>query len=230
MKRESTKEGQRGNATRPFHQGQMLDAKVGLERQGNKKMRLQSHEQDMEISCEDKPLPLTFEGLERKFRGEIMKLMKEQCDAEDLENARHREKINNIKTRYGQKLSSLQDKQANHSQDEIVKLMKEQCDAEDAENARHREKINEINTLYREKLPSHRTKQANRREELLHKELQTQQHQYQQAEMDHHLTNTAQWDPYDYGGAAVAEAQAHKAYSDDLCNNTGPCACYQTFE
>ncbi|XP_059665857.1 uncharacterized protein LOC132311777 isoform X2 [Cornus florida] len=160
-------EGQRGNATRPFHQGQMLDAKVELEIQGNKEPRLQSHEQDMEIGYEDKPLPLTFENLEQKFQGEVMKLMKEQWDAED------------------------------------------------AENARHREKIIEINTRYQEKLSSLRAKQANRGEEFLHKELQARRHQYQQAEMDHHLTNTAPRDPYGYGGAAAAEAQAHRAYSAD---------------
>jgi phage terminase Nu1 subunit (DNA packaging protein) len=34
---------------------------------------------------------MSFEGLERKFFDEVMKLAKEQSDAEDVENARHRE-------------------------------------------------------------------------------------------------------------------------------------------
>lgn len=45
----------------------------------------------MEIGYEDNPLLQTFEGLDKKFLNEIMKLVKEQTDAEDAENVRHRE-------------------------------------------------------------------------------------------------------------------------------------------
>lgn len=62
-----------------------------MEKQGNKDSRAQAHEEDMEIGYEDNALPQTFEGLEQKFIQDIMKLTKEQQDAEDTENARHRE-------------------------------------------------------------------------------------------------------------------------------------------
>jgi hypothetical protein len=45
----------------------------------------------MELGFEDKSLPMSFEGLERKFFDEVTKLAKEQGDAEVAENARHRE-------------------------------------------------------------------------------------------------------------------------------------------
>lgn len=45
----------------------------------------------MEIGYEDKPQLLTFEGLERRFQDEIFNLIKEQADAEDAENTRHKE-------------------------------------------------------------------------------------------------------------------------------------------
>lgn len=45
----------------------------------------------MDVGFEDKPLSQTFEGLEQKFLDDIMKLAKDQSDAEDAENARHKE-------------------------------------------------------------------------------------------------------------------------------------------
>lgn len=45
----------------------------------------------MDVGYENKPLSQTFEGLEQKFLDDIMKLAKEQSDAEDAENARHKE-------------------------------------------------------------------------------------------------------------------------------------------
>jgi len=45
----------------------------------------------MDIGYEGNPLLQTFEVLEQKFHNDIMKLAKEQNDAEDSENARHKE-------------------------------------------------------------------------------------------------------------------------------------------
>lgn len=64
------------------------------ENQGNKETRLQSHEQEMEVGYEDNtytPSQLSFEGMEQRFQDEIMKLIKDLSNAEDAENARHKE-------------------------------------------------------------------------------------------------------------------------------------------
>lgn len=45
----------------------------------------------MDIGYEDNPISQTFEGLEQKFYDDILKLAKEQNNAEDAENIRHRE-------------------------------------------------------------------------------------------------------------------------------------------
>ncbi|KAL4576693.1 hypothetical protein LXL04_012791 [Taraxacum kok-saghyz] len=82
--------------------------RIPNQNQTNNKPRLQSHEQDMEIGYEDTNNPhLTSEGLEQRFQDEIMKLIKEQSNAEDEENARHKKRIVEINTRYQENLSSL---------------------------------------------------------------------------------------------------------------------------
>ncbi|KAJ4978531.1 hypothetical protein NE237_009311 [Protea cynaroides] len=106
-------EGQGSDLSRSYYQGQRPDTKLGLEKQANKDPISQNHEEDMEIGYEeDNALPQTFEGLEQKFLDEIMKLTKEQTDAEDAENARHMEKMNEINAQYQEKLTALR---ARHS-------------------------------------------------------------------------------------------------------------------
>ncbi|CAK9184658.1 unnamed protein product [Ilex paraguariensis] len=83
--------GQVGDASRSYYQGQRLDPRMALERQGLKDPRSQPREEDMEVGYEDNLSSQTFEGLEQKFLDDIMKLSKEQTDAEDAENARHRQ-------------------------------------------------------------------------------------------------------------------------------------------
>ncbi|KAF9587812.1 hypothetical protein IFM89_005816 [Coptis chinensis] len=68
------------------------DPKMGLDKHGNKDPRAQPHEQDMEVGYEDNASQQSFEGLTQKFHDEIIKLTKEQHEAEDVENARHRQK------------------------------------------------------------------------------------------------------------------------------------------
>ncbi|XP_021901343.1 uncharacterized protein LOC110817208 isoform X5 [Carica papaya] len=88
--------GQGGGGTRSYYQGESIESS---ENQVKKENKTQPQEQDMEIGYEDNPLLQTFEGLDKKFLNEIMKLVKEQTDAEDAENVRHREIIN-INTKY----------------------------------------------------------------------------------------------------------------------------------
>lgn len=83
--------GQGVDSSRSYFQGQRPDAKLALEKQNNSDLRSRPHEEDMDVGYENKPLSQTFEGLEQKFLDDIMKLAKEQSDAEDAENARHKE-------------------------------------------------------------------------------------------------------------------------------------------
>lgn len=82
--------GQGGDAL-SFYQGQRPDAKLAQEKQSNNDPRSQPHEEDMDIGYEDNPSSHTFEGIEKKFHDDFLKLAKEQADAEDAENTRHRE-------------------------------------------------------------------------------------------------------------------------------------------
>lgn len=82
--------GQGSDASRSLYEGQRSDSKIGLEKQAIRDPRAQACQEEMETGYEDNTLPQTFEGLEQKFLHDIMKLAKEQQDAEDAENARHR--------------------------------------------------------------------------------------------------------------------------------------------
>ncbi|KAI3962570.1 hypothetical protein MKW92_052529 [Papaver armeniacum] len=85
-------EGQRGDAPRALYQGQnRLDPQSGLEKTVINDQRVQIHEQDMEIGYDESSYSQTFEVVENKFHSDIIKLTKEQDEAEDAENARHKE-------------------------------------------------------------------------------------------------------------------------------------------
>lgn len=109
-----------GDASRPFYQSQRPDSKLGLEKQVNIDPRSQPHEEEMDIGYEEKTLSPTFEGLEEKFLDDIMKLTKEQTDAEDAEIARHRERINAINAQYQDQLAALRVRHANQ-RDEFLR-------------------------------------------------------------------------------------------------------------
>lgn len=113
-------EGQGGDAPRSYYQGQRSDRRMALQKQGNSDPRCQPHEEDMDIGYEDKPMLQNFEGLEQRFLDDIMKLAKEQTDAEDAENARHRESINTINSQYQEQLGALRARHANR-RDEFLK-------------------------------------------------------------------------------------------------------------
>lgn len=102
--------------------------------------------------------------------------------------------------------------------DEIMKLAKEQNDSEDAENARHREKLNAINAQYEEQLAALRARHAVRRDEILQRESQLRQQQYQQAMMDQYpISGMGSSDPHGYSGIATsaAVAEAYRGYNTD---------------
>lgn len=107
-----------GDAVRSYY---APDCKPELENQAMKEDKAQHQEQDMEVGYEDNTLPLTFEGLERKFHDDVIRLAKEQSEAEDAENARHRDKIIEINTRYQEKLSALRAQQANRREEFLRK-------------------------------------------------------------------------------------------------------------
>ncbi|KAM3251464.1 hypothetical protein P3L10_005534 [Capsicum annuum] len=132
-------EGQGSEASRPYYQSQR-DPRLALENQGGKDPRAQPREEDMDIGYEDKPVQQTFEGLEQKFLDDIMKLTKEQNDAEDAENSRHRERINAINTQYQEQLVALRSRQASH-RDEVLRreshARKQQYEQVALDNYRH---------------------------------------------------------------------------------------------
>ncbi|XP_021628623.1 uncharacterized protein LOC110626817 isoform X3 [Manihot esculenta] len=90
-------EGQAVDGSRSYFQGKGLglgpEPKLALEKQGINDPRFGPCEEDMQVGLKEKPLLQTFEGIEQKFLDDITKLAKEQNDAEDAENARHREDI-----------------------------------------------------------------------------------------------------------------------------------------
>ncbi|GFP89453.1 hypothetical protein PHJA_001088900 [Phtheirospermum japonicum] len=135
-------EGKGREAPRSYYQNQRLDPRAPMERQVGGDPRPQPHEEDMDIGYEDnnRVMP-TFEGLEQRFL------------------------------------------------DDFMKLSKEQTDAEDAENARHRERINAINAQYEEQLLALRARHASRRDEILRRESQVRQQQYQQMVIETYPTN-----------------------------------------
>ncbi|BFG34951.1 hypothetical protein CerSpe_212250 [Prunus speciosa] len=163
-------EGQGGDTSRSYFQGQRPDPKLAMEKQNNNDSRSQSHNEDMDLGYEDKPSSQTFEELEQKFL------------------------------------------------DDIRKLTREQNDAEDAENARHKEKIGAINAQYEEQLVALRARHASRRDELLRRESNARQHQYQQSVMDHYPNSSmGPSELRGYGGVAASAAggEGHRAYNTD---------------
>ncbi|KAL0437088.1 UNVERIFIED_CONTAM: hypothetical protein Sradi_0416700 [Sesamum radiatum] len=88
-----------------------------LEKQGGGDPRSQPHEEDMDIGYEDNHVLQTFDGLEQRFLDDIMKLSKEQIDAEDAENARHRERLNLINAQYEEQLGALRARHASQREE-----------------------------------------------------------------------------------------------------------------
>ncbi|XP_050369552.1 uncharacterized protein LOC126787698 [Argentina anserina] len=163
-------EGQVGDTPRSYFQGQRANPKHSLETQSNSDSRSQPHIEDVDLGYEDNPSLQSFDDLEQKFR------------------------------------------------DDIRKLTNEHNDAEDAENARHKEKIGTINTQYEEQLASLRSRHAGHRDELLRRESNARQHQYQQAVMDRYpKSSMGSSDIHGYSGnpASATAGDARRSYETD---------------
>ncbi|KAG7035910.1 hypothetical protein SDJN02_02710, partial [Cucurbita argyrosperma subsp. argyrosperma] len=102
-----------------YFQGQRPNSKLVLEKGSNSDPRSQSHGKNMENRFGDGLLPQNFDGLEQKFIDDIIKLAKEQNDAEDEENARHRERIMAINAQYEEQLAALRARHAGR-RDELL--------------------------------------------------------------------------------------------------------------
>ncbi|OMO52129.1 hypothetical protein CCACVL1_29347 [Corchorus capsularis] len=111
--------GQGTDGSRTYYQGQRPDPKLSLEKQ-NADPRSRRHDEDMQVGYEQDHLSQTLEGLEKKFLDDITKLAKEQNDAEDAENNRHREKINAINSQYQEQLAALRARHASR-RDEFLR-------------------------------------------------------------------------------------------------------------
>ncbi|KAH9298924.1 hypothetical protein KI387_030606, partial [Taxus chinensis] len=73
----------------PYYHGQMTDS---IPPEGNNVMPKESaQKQEVSVGFEDQSLTKSLEAFEQNLMNEVMKLMKEQDDAEDEENTRHRE-------------------------------------------------------------------------------------------------------------------------------------------
>lgn len=83
--------GQGSDVLSTLYEAQMSDSKLGREMQINRDPRAHARQDELVATFDDGTLPQTFEGLEKKFLNDIMNLAKEQQEAEDRENARHRE-------------------------------------------------------------------------------------------------------------------------------------------
>eukprot|EP01018_Ginkgo_biloba_P010743 Gb_11503 [translate_table: standard] len=104
------------DAGSPFYQGQMPDPKAQQEK-SNKDLKGSEHERGIDAGYEEPSLPQTLEALEQKFMDEIMKLTKDQNDAEDEENMRHRERTREINEQYQEKLRAMRAQQAKYRED-----------------------------------------------------------------------------------------------------------------
>ncbi|XP_051143708.1 uncharacterized protein LOC127260083 [Andrographis paniculata] len=115
-------EGQGHEGTRSYYQSQRMDPRMPLEKQSSNVVdpRAQAHEEDMDIGYEDNQVVQTFEALEQRFLDDIMKLSKEQTDAEDAENARHRARLNVINAQYEEQLAALRARHASR-RDEFLR-------------------------------------------------------------------------------------------------------------
>ncbi|KAB1225458.1 hypothetical protein CJ030_MR1G019340 [Morella rubra] len=203
--------GEGGNRARSYYQDQMPEHKRGSGNQANREPRSLPHEQDMKIGYDDCPSTLTFERLEQKFHDEIMNLAKEHSDAEDAENARHRENLMICELAFYCQSFKL-----------WITTIYEICRFErmdridtpfEITHDKLQHKIIEINTRYQEEVTALRAKQVTQREELLRKESQTRFNQYLQAGRPHYR-NTGVPNAHGYAEIPVAvPAEAHQDFA-----------------
>ncbi|XP_072975494.1 uncharacterized protein [Typha angustifolia] len=116
----SFNEEQGNDVSRSSYDGQRSEPRFGLEKQAGADLRAQTLHSEV-AGYEDNTLLQTIEGLEQKFLHDILKLSKEQQEAEDVENARHRERLSEINLQYHEKLLVLRARQATHREEFLRK-------------------------------------------------------------------------------------------------------------
>ncbi|XP_042376772.1 uncharacterized protein LOC121970251 [Zingiber officinale] len=114
------KEGQVTDISHTLFEEQVSDSKLGMEMLASKDPRAQARQDELETRF-DSNFPQTFEGLEQKFFNDIISLSKEQQQAEDRENARHRERLDEISAKYQEKLLAVRVRQATHREEFLQK-------------------------------------------------------------------------------------------------------------
>ncbi|KAL0436236.1 UNVERIFIED_CONTAM: hypothetical protein Sradi_0331500 [Sesamum radiatum] len=195
-----------------------------MERQSHGDPRSQPQEEDMDIGYEDNRVLHTFEGLEQRFFDDIMKLSKEQIDAEDAENARHRERKGSGPFITEQKcqlnvvwyigVSGIFACSVCFHNFLFIVLEKEggvsllMCLVDVLVDV---QRINAINAQYQEQLVALRARHAGRREEFLWRESQARQQQYRQIVMEQYPPS----DPRGFNAEAASAQEPNRAYNSD---------------
>ncbi|KAH1220774.1 hypothetical protein GmHk_12G034330 [Glycine max] len=193
----------------------------------NSDSRSQAHGEDMDVGYEGNHLSQSFEGLEQNFHDDIIKLTKEQNDAEDAEYARHREKgAKRKKCIYAQfcslvssvrvKLASLRKNWVSLWHKTLWDLFNSLFVFEDVKDT-FEAKINAINAQYEEKLAALRAQHSSRRAEFLQRESHARQQQYQQIIRDPYPSGgMAPGDPHGYNNVnASGTGEVQRGYSAD---------------
>eukprot|EP01018_Ginkgo_biloba_P035443 Gb_06444 [translate_table: standard] len=112
----SPSKGRGPDGASPYYHGQMSDS-MPPEGKANLGVKESEHKQEMDVGYGDQSLPQSLEALEQKLMDEIMILTKEQNDAEDEENTRHRERTREIHEQYQMKLNALRAQHAKRRED-----------------------------------------------------------------------------------------------------------------
>lgn len=94
----------------PYYHGQMPD--IMPPEGSNVLLKDSDQKQEMDVGFADQSLPKSLEALEHKLMDEVMTLIKDQNDAEDEENARHRECTREIHEQYQAKIVALRTQHA----------------------------------------------------------------------------------------------------------------------
>ncbi|KAL0369473.1 UNVERIFIED_CONTAM: hypothetical protein Sangu_0265400 [Sesamum angustifolium] len=185
-----------------------------MERQSRGDPRSQPQEEDMDIGYEDIRVLHTFEGLEQRFFDDVMKLSKEQIDAEDAENARHRELVGQRK---GSGPSITEQKMPVECSLGGVSLI--MCLIDVLIDV---QRINAINAQYQEQLVALRARHAGRREEFLRRQSQARQQQYRQIVMEQYPpSGIAPSDPRGFNAEAREPNRAYNSDSYDSYRDRG---------
>ncbi|GLJ47747.1 hypothetical protein SUGI_1008460 [Cryptomeria japonica] len=110
----------------PYYHGQMPDS---IPSDGNNALPKESNQKlEVDAGFEDQTLPKSFEAFEQKLMDEVMKLTKQQDDAEDDENTWHRERTREIHEQFQAKLVALRAQHAKRREEFLCHEMQTRVD------------------------------------------------------------------------------------------------------